>query len=194
MIESIQHFNDHQPFASESGQDNRLIRILGIDPGSRYTGFGLIESDGIKSRYVHSGYLRVEGEDLGEKLGIIFTGVSDVIANWQPEIMAIEHVFVGKNVDSALKLGQARGAAICAGVQAGLKVGEYSPRTIKKAVVGRGSAEKGQIQEIVRIILNIKDKLQADEADALAVALCHAHSNTRMGQMIKKIAKTGAGW
>ena len=171
-----------------------MLRILGIDPGSRYTGYGIIESDGMKSRYIHSGYLRVQADELGEKLGIIFSGISDVIAQWQPEVMAIEQVFVGKNVDSALKLGQARGAAICAGVNAGLPVGEYAPRAIKKAVVGRGSAEKGQVQEIIRIILNLSEKLQADEADALAVALCHAHNNTRMGQLIKNKLKTGAGW
>jgi len=171
-----------------------MLRILGIDPGSRYTGYGIIESDGLKSRYIHSGYLRVQADELAEKLGIIFSGISDVIAQWQPEVMAIEQVFVGKNVDSALKLGQARGAAICAGVNAGLSVGEYAPRAIKKAVVGRGSAEKGQIQEIVRIILKLNEKLQADEADALAVALCHAHNNTRMGQLIKNKLKTGAGW
>jgi len=171
-----------------------LIRILGIDPGSRFTGFGIIESDGIKSRYIHSGFLKVQGEELAEKLGYIFSGVSDVITEWQPEVMAIEQVFVGKNVDSALKLGQARGAAICAGANAGLDVSEYAPRAIKKAVVGRGSAEKGQIQEIMRIILKLSEKLQADEADALAVALCHAHNNTRMGQLVKQLKKTGAGW
>lgn len=171
-----------------------MIRILGIDPGSRYTGYGIIESDGLKSRYIHSGYLRIQADDLSQKLGIIFSGITDVITEWQPEIMAIEQVFVGKNVDSALKLGQARGAAICAGVNAGLDVGEYAPRAIKKAVVGRGSAEKGQIQEIVRLLLNLTEKLQADEADALAVALCHAHNNTRMGQLFKQIEKTGAGW
>ena len=171
-----------------------MIRILGIDPGSRYTGFGIIESDGIKSRYIHSGYIKVKGDELPEKLGHIFAEVSAIIKEWQPEVMAVEQVFVGKNVDSALKLGQARGAAICAGVSVGLAVGEYTPRTIKKAVVGRGSADKEQIQEIMRIILKLTDKLQSDEADALAVALCHAHNNTRLGQTLKQIKTTGAGW
>ncbi|MCK4708340.1 MAG: crossover junction endodeoxyribonuclease RuvC [Gammaproteobacteria bacterium] len=171
-----------------------MLRILGIDPGSRYTGFGIIESDGLKSQYIHSGYIKVKGDELPEKLGCIFAELSLVIKEWQPEVMAIEKVFVGKNVDSALKLGQARGAAICAGVSAGLPVGEYTPTTIKKAVVGRGRADKGQIQEIMRIILKLSEKLQADEADALAVALCHAHNNTRLGQLYKQIKTTGAGW
>lgn len=171
-----------------------MIRILGIDPGSRFTGFGIIESDGMKSRHIHSGFIRVEGEELADKLGYIFAELSKVIQQWQPEVMAVEQVFVGKNVDSALKLGQARGAAICAGVHAGLAVGEYTPRAIKKAVVGRGAADKAQVQELMRIILNLPQKLQADEADALAVALCHAHSNTKIGQLFKQIKKTGAGW
>lgn len=171
-----------------------MIRILGIDPGSRCTGFGIIESDGMKSRYIHSGFIKVQGEEQPEKLGYIFTEVSSIILEWKPEIMAIEQVFVGKNVDSAMKLGQARGAAICAGVNAGLSVGEYSPRTIKKAVVGSGAADKGQMQEMMRMILKLTEKLQSDEADALAVALCHAHSNTRLGQIHKQIKKTGAGW
>ena len=171
-----------------------MIRILGIDPGSRCTGFGIIESDGLKSRYVHSGFIKVQGEEQPEKLGDIFAQISALIEEWQPEVMAVEQVFVGKNVDSALKLGQARGAAICAGVNAGLAVGEYSPRTIKKAVVGRGAADKTQMQEMMRIILKLTEKLQSDEADALAVALCHAHSNTRLGQLHKQIKNTGAGW
>ena len=171
-----------------------MLRILGIDPGSRYTGFGIIESDGIKSRYLHSGYIKVKGDELPEKLGCIFAELSAVIKEWQPEVMAIEKVFVGKNVDSALKLGQARGAAICAGVSAGLPVGEYTPTSIKKAVVGRGRADKDQIQEIMRIILKLSEKLQVDEADALAVALCHAHNNTRLGNLYKTIKTTGAGW
>lgn len=171
-----------------------MLRIIGIDPGSRFTGFGIIESDGIKSRYIHSGFIKVVGDELPEKLGYIFAELAAVIKEWQPEVMAIEKVFVGKNVDSALKLGQARGAAICAGVNAGLPVGEYTPTTIKKAVVGRGRAGKEQIQEIMRIILKLSEKLQVDEADALAVALCHAHNNTRLGQLHKKIKTTGAGW
>lgn len=171
-----------------------MLRILGIDPGSRLTGFGIIESDGIKSHYIHSGFIKVQGDELPEKLGCIFAELSAVIKEWQPEVMAIEKVFVGKNVDSALKLGQARGAAICAGVSAGLAVGEYTPTTIKKAVVGRGRAGKEQIQEIMRIILKLSTKLQADEADALAVALCHAHNNTLLGQVYKQAKTTGAGW
>ena len=171
-----------------------MTRILGIDPGSRYTGYGIIESDGLKSRHISSGYIQVKGDTLPEKLGYIFAEVSAIINDWQPQCMAVEQVFVSKNVDSALKLGQARGAAICAGVNAGLEVGEYTPRAIKNAVVGSGSAAKGQIQEIMRLLLNLPTKLQSDEADALAVALCHAHHNTALGRLHRLHNKTGAGW
>lgn len=153
-------------------------RIIGIDPGSRHTGYGIIESDGMRSRYIHSGCIHVQGDNMAERLGDIFQRVGDVIAEWQPEELAIEQVFVNKNVDSALKLGQARGAAICAAVQYRLKVDEYTPKAIKSAVVGTGNATKEQIQQMMAMLLKIDNQLQADEADALGVALCHAHHRT----------------
>ncbi|MEJ2619857.1 MAG: crossover junction endodeoxyribonuclease RuvC [Candidatus Thiodiazotropha sp.] len=154
-----------------------MIRIIGIDPGSRITGYGLIESDGVRTIHLFHGVLRLEADDLALRLGQIFTGITGVINEYQPEVMAIEQVFVAKNPSSALKLGQARGAAICAAVSQGLSVAEYSPRGIKQAVVGTGRAEKAQVQHMVQMLLKLQKKPQADAADALAVALSHAHTS-----------------
>ena len=150
-------------------------RIIGIDPGSRCTGFGVIDSDGFRHKYVASGFVKITGDELPDRLGMIFNEISAIIKKWQPQAMGIEQVFVNKNVDSALKLGQARGAAICAGINAQLKVGEYTPRAIKKAVVGNGAAEKQQIQQMMKILLKLDFVPQSDEADGLAIAVCHAN-------------------
>ena len=150
-------------------------RIIGIDPGSLKTGYGIIESNGVRSHYLASGCIVVKGDNLAQRLGNIFSRLDEIIAQWQPNEMAIEQVFLSKNADSALKLGQARGAAICAGVQHQLPVSEYAAKQIKNAVVGTGSAKKEQVQHMMNLLLNINKTLQADEADALAVALCHAH-------------------
>ena len=152
------------------------MRILGIDPGSRLTGFGVIEVAQNKVSYVTSGCIRVEGKALPQKLKSIFTSVAEIVAEFQPEELAIERVFVKANVDSALKLGQARGAAICAAVIQDLEVFEYSPTEIKKAVVGKGHADKAQMQFMVRALLNLPGIPQEDAADALACALCHRHT------------------
>jgi len=170
-----------------------VIRIIGIDPGSRQTGYGIIDSDGINSRYVASGCIYVKGDTLPDRLGNIFARVSDIVTEWQPVEMSIEQVFVNKNVDSALKLGQARGAAICAGVQGQLQVSEYTPKAIKNAVVGTGNAAKEQVQHMIAMLLKLDNKLQADEADALAVALCHAHQRKLIGQLPAMSRKTGRG-
>lgn len=150
-------------------------RIIGIDPGSRSTGYGVIDSDGLRHNYVTSGFISVKGDELPERLGAIFNEISVIISEWQPQTMGVEQVFVNKNVDSALKLGQARGAAICAGINAQLDVGEYTPRAIKKAVVGNGSADKQQIQQMMKILLKLDFLPQSDEADGLAIAVCHAN-------------------
>jgi crossover junction endodeoxyribonuclease RuvC len=148
--------------------------ILGIDPGSRITGYGLIRNRANKMEYIDSGYIKVQGETLPHKLGDIFQQLSTIIQQYQPEQMGIENVFMHKNADSALKLGQARGAAICAGHHAGVEVFEYAPREIKLTIVGQGSALKQQVQHMVMRLLSLKHELQADEADALAIAICHA--------------------
>ena len=153
-----------------------MVRILGIDPGSVKTGYGIIESNGQQSRYVDSGFLKLPAQGLASKLGEIFSQLSNVIVEHQPDHMAIEQVFLSKNAASALKLGHARGAAMTAGVHAGLEIFEYSARSVKQSTVGYGAASKEQIQHMILRLLNIRKVLQEDEADALAVALCHAHT------------------
>ena len=159
---------------------NTLTRIIGIDPGSRTTGYGIIDTDGYRHKYVCSGYIRLEGEEFHHRLGMVFNEVGLIIKQWKPVTMGIEKVFVSKNIDSALKLAQARSAIICAGVGAQLDLGEYSPRTIKKAVVGTGAANKRQMQQMMQRLLKLENTLQEDEADALAIAMCHAnHMNVK---------------
>lgn len=160
-----------------------MRRILGIDPGSRITGYGVIESDGRKSIHIASGCIRMQQKEMPQRLGEIYRAVSQVIADYSPSEMAVEEVFVAKNPSSALKLGHARGAAVCAGVMAGLPIAEYTPRMIKQTVVGTGAADKEQVQHMIKLILQIKEKLTADQADALAVAISHAHSNSTLLNM-----------
>ena len=167
---------------------SQISRILGIDPGSRITGYGIIESNGRESTFVACGAIRVKGETLPEKLGYIFHEVLAVIEEYRPEKMAIEDVFMSKSAGSALKLGQARGAAICAGMHQTLPVDEYTARQVKLAVVGTGGADKEQVQHMVKMLLNRSEKIQEDAADALAVALCHAHTQVLPGGMV---ASTG---
>ena len=161
-----------------------IRRIMGIDPGSRLMGIGIIDSDGRYNKHIYSDTVRLQGNSpLPERLGVIFNTVKQVIALYSPNEFAIENVFMAKNAASALKLGQARGAAICSAVTATLSVAEYSPKEIKQSVVGTGAADKIQVQHMVKILLNLQGKPQADAADALAVALCHAHIgalNTRL--------------
>jgi len=152
-----------------------MIRVLGIDPGSRVTGYGIIDQDGTRLRYVASGCIRTEGGTLAARLGMIFDGVTRIIDEYRPEELAIERVFMNKNADSALKLGQARGAAICAGVTRAVPVDEYAAREIKQAVVGKGGATKEQVQHMIRVLLSLGDRPPSDAADALAVAICHGH-------------------
>ena len=154
-----------------------LKRIIGIDPGSRLMGIGVIDSDGRYNKHIYSDTLRLDGSNpIPERLGIIFTEVKRIIEQYSPDEFAIENVFMAKNAASALKLGQARGAAICAAVTSKLDVFEYSPKEIKQSVVGKGAADKQQVQHMVKVLLNLQGRLQADAADAMAVALCHAHA------------------
>lgn len=154
-----------------------MIRILGIDPGSRFTGFGVIESDGKKYQYITSGFIRVTGETWADRLKVVFESVNELVETHQPHEMSIEKVFMHRNADSALKLGQARGAAICAVITNHIPVHEYTPAEIKQSVVGKGNAAKEQVQHMVRVLLSLPGNPQADAADALAAAICH--SNTR---------------
>lgn len=151
--------------------------ILGIDPGSRKTGFGLIHAVGLKASYIASGVIRIDTElSLPERLQTIFANVSEVIERDKPDEMAIESVFMSKSAGSALKLGQARGAAIVAATSHGLPVSEYEARKVKQSVVGTGAADKSQVQHMVKTLLKLPKSPQEDAADALAVALCHLNS------------------
>ncbi|UAA37333.1 crossover junction endodeoxyribonuclease RuvC [Paraneptunicella aestuarii] len=167
--------------------------ILGIDPGSRITGYGVIRQIGAKSEYLGSGCIRVAADDLSMRLNQIFNGVSEIITQFQPDYFAIEQVFMAKNPDSALKLGQARGAAIVAATQHDLPVAEYSARQIKQSVVGKGNAEKTQVQHMVVQLLKLAKTPQADAADALAVALCHNHTQQSLLRMSGVARKTVRG-
>ncbi len=151
-------------------------RILGLDPGSRFTGFAILECDGTQVHYVASGAVRAVGAELPVRLRQVFNGVAELVAEHRPDEVAIESVFLHRNADSALKLGQARGAALAATFATAPAVFEYAPRQIKQAVVGTGAAEKTQVQLMVRKLLNLSGSFSADAADAIAVALCHAHS------------------
>ena len=165
--------------------------ILGIDPGSRITGFGIIDNQADRIAYIASGKIRVDGDNLPARLGYIFAAVNDVIREHQPNQVSIENVFMSRNADSALKLGQARGAAICAAHQAGLEIAEYAPREIKQALVGTGAADKQQVQHMVKRLLGIQQELQADEADGLAIAICHAqfHASQRSSGIPAELLK-----
>lgn len=148
--------------------------IIGIDPGSRATGYGILRIEGNASLYIASGCIQVHAEPLQPKrLQIIFAKLQEIIRVYQPQEAAIEQIFMHENPGAALKLGQARGAAI---VSLNIPVAEYSARQVKQSVVGYGAAKKQQIQHMVKTLLNIKQELQSDEADALAIALCHAHT------------------
>ncbi len=152
------------------------MRVLGIDPGSRSTGLGVVETTADALRSVAFRCVRMRNESLPQRLGLIYQGVESMITDFQPEMVAVEQVFMANNAKSALILGQARGAAICAAVNACHPVYEYSALQIKQAVVGSGNAKKEQVQHMVRLLLGLTATPTEDEADALACAICHIHT------------------
>jgi crossover junction endodeoxyribonuclease RuvC len=154
--------------------------IMGIDPGSRKTGFGLVNWAGGQYEYVTSGVIRVPEVSLPERLKVIFDGVTSLIEQYMPQEFAIEQVFMAKNAGSALKLGQARGAAIVAAVNHEVPVFEYEARKVKQAVVGSGAADKLQVQHMVKTLLKLPAAPQEDAADALAIALCHINTQQHL--------------
>ena len=162
-----------------------MTRILGIDPGSQRTGIGIIDvgADGRSRHVYHAAINLLCEEDFHHRLHRIFDEISRVIDLHAPLEAAVERVFMARNPDSALKLGQARGAAICAVVNKGLGLAEYAAREVKQAVVGGGAADKVQVQHMVGVLLNIPGKLQADAADALAIALTHAHTRSSVERL-----------
>jgi crossover junction endodeoxyribonuclease RuvC len=161
---------------------NLLIRILGIDPGSGSTGYGIIETDGSRHRMIVYGAIKTQPKTpFHERLLKIHTDLSELLAREKADMMAIEEVFHATNVQSALRLGHARGIALLVAAQQGLPVYEYSPLEIKSAVVGYGRAEKSQVQGMVRLLLNLSEIPAPDDAsDALAIAICHAHRMKRI--------------
>ncbi len=153
------------------------MRVLGIDPGSRITGYGIAEKIGNRLVHIDNGAIFTDkAGDFPNRLKAIYEGLARVIAAYVPDAVAVEQIFLAHNAQSALKLGQARGAAIVAGVNAGLPVFEYTAMQVKQAVVGHGHATKDQVQQMVRILLHLPEIAQADASDALAVAICHANS------------------
>ncbi|MBU0744990.1 MAG: crossover junction endodeoxyribonuclease RuvC [Gammaproteobacteria bacterium] len=152
--------------------------ILGIDPGSNITGYGIIDAIGNKYNYLASGHIKTTKNNLSVQLQEIFAGIFELVKQYHPSEAAVEQVFMHANVSSALKLGQARGVAIVAAAQENIPVAEYSARQVKQAVVGYGNAEKSQVQHMVKLLLHLKHDPQADEADALAIAICHANSRS----------------
>lgn len=173
---------------------DNLVRIIGIDPGLRRTGWGVIETDGVRLSYVASGLVTSQsGEDLAYRLRELFEGLCSIIASFKPVEAAVEETFVNDNARATLKLGQARGMALLAPAVRGVRVAEYSPNLIKKSVVGAGHAEKHQIQAMIGFLLPKAKFDSADEADALAIAICHAnHRQMRRLEAATAIAQTGA--
>lgn len=160
---------------------SRPVRVLGVDPGSRVTGYGVIVMERGRAWHVANGCIRTPDGDVAVRLGVIFNGIVETIAKYQPDEMAVEKVFVNRNVDSALKLGQARGAAIVAGHR--LPLYEYSPAEVKQAIVGQGRADKAQVQHMIKVLLNLNEPAGSDAADALAVAICHGHMRDVLARM-----------
>jgi crossover junction endodeoxyribonuclease RuvC len=156
------------------------VKIFGIDPGSERTGFGCVESSGSRHRLIACGALTVPARaTFPEKLTVIHTGLASLLARHRPECVAVENIFYARNVRSALKLGHARGVALLAAAEAGIPVVEYAPAEIKRAIVGYGRAEKGQMQQMVKLLLGLETAPSPhDAADALAVAICHLHLST----------------
>lgn len=170
------------------------MKILGIDPGLRTTGFGIIERKGSKLAYIVSGTIKTPDVDLPQRLKVILGSVSEVVATYQPDYAAIEKVFVNVNSQSTLLLGQSRGAAICGLVGAGLLIAEYTALQVKQAVVGHGKAQKNQVQDMVKRLLQLSGLPGTDAADALGVAICHAHSSdtlATLGTLAPELAKKG---
>jgi crossover junction endodeoxyribonuclease RuvC len=167
------------------------LKILGIDPGSQVTGFGVIAVEGAALRYLASGCIRTRGGELAERLRIIFDGASRLVEDYRPDEISIERVFVNRNADSALKLGHARAAALCGTFLHQVPVHEYAAREIKLAVTGSGAAEKVQVAHMVRRLLSVGGPLAADAADALAVAICHAQ--LRKGRAMRAALGGGCG-
>jgi crossover junction endodeoxyribonuclease RuvC len=170
------------------------MKILGIDPGLRVTGFGVIQKEGMRLSYIASGTIRIPDGDLPSRLKVILDGVGEIARTYQPDCAAIEIIFSNVNPQSTLLLGQARGAAICGLVNANLTVAEYTALQMKKAVAGHGKAQKAQVQAMVQRLLKLDGLPGTDAADALGIAICHAHagaSRAALGSLAPELARKG---
>ena len=171
--------------------------ILGIDPGSRITGYGVIVSNNNQFTHLVHGCIRTSDPNFSQRLQQIFAGIEAIVQQYQPVEVSIEQVFLARNAASALKLGQARGAAITAVANQAIPVAEYSARQIKQAVVGYGAAKKDQVQHMVKCLLNLSQPLQADAADALAIAICHANNRSGLAALVatrSRVRKRARSW
>ena len=166
-------------------------RILGIDPGSRLTGFGVLDFAGDRPTYVASGTVRTPEGSFPDRLKRIFVSVGEIVEKYRPDIVAIESVFMARNAGSALKLGHARSAALCATFAFDVEVFEYAPREIKQAIVGNGSASKEQVQHMIVSLLQLDGAPSSDAADALAAAICHGHQRTLISRLNKGATMAG---
>jgi crossover junction endodeoxyribonuclease RuvC len=183
----MQHISEKPPVnhgdSRCTGDASRTTRIIGIDPGSLTTGYGVIDMEGNRAIHILHGVIQAKGSAAGDRLHAIYRELGSVIREYTPTESAIERVFMHRNADSALKLGQARGAAIVACAELGLEVFEYTANQVKQATVGKGHAAKQQVQHMVKVLLCLDRQPQMDAADALAVALCHGHSRTGLMHM-----------
>lgn len=171
------------------------MRVLGIDPGSRITGYGLVDQQGNRLIHVDNGAIFTDkAADFAGRLKLIFEGLTAVIVEYRPDEVAVENIFFSTNVQSAIKLGQARGAAIVAAVHAGLPVAEYTALQVKQAVVGQGRAEKGQVQKMLKALLGLPEIAQEDASDALAVAVCHINSRELLQKAGPAVSKRRTSW
>lgn len=168
-----------------------ITRILGIDPGSRFTGFGVLDFEGDKPSYIASGTIKSPDGSFPDRLRKIYESVGEIVEEYRPAIVSIESVFMARNAGSALKLGHARSAALCATFAFDVDVFEYSPREIKLAVVGTGAATKDQVQHMVVSLLQLDGAPAADAADALAAAICHAHRRRVQANLSDDVALAG---
>ena len=168
------------------------MRVIGLDPGLRRTGWGVIDVDGARLRHVASGTCLSEGEALADRLLSLFRNLTAILSDWTPDAAAVEQTFVNRDGAGTLKLGQARGVVMLAPAQAGISIGEYAPNAVKKCVVGVGHADKSQVAHMVRLHLPGADPKGADAADALAVAICHAHHLQSANRLTAALARAGA--
>jgi crossover junction endodeoxyribonuclease RuvC len=160
-----------------------MVRILGLDPGSRITGYGVVDAGPRGVHYVASGCIRVGQGEMAGRLLEIHRHVTEIVVSFAPAEIAIERIFMARNPDSALKLGQARGAALCGACHTGAPVFEYAPRAVKQTVTGTGGAEKAQVMHMIKSLLSLEGRLSADAADALAIAVCHAQYRDGAGRL-----------